>query len=113
MTLIVHITSPAQWLQARQNGEYCCASLLTDGFIHASKPEQAIAVANRFYSGQSDLVLLWINPARVRAEIRWETVLDHGTFPHIYGRLNLDAVVGVTPFVTNAQGVFEVLPPLP
>jgi uncharacterized protein (DUF952 family) len=34
---------------------------------------------------------------KVEAEIRDEDLYDAGqTFPHIYGSLNLDAVVGVT-----------------
>ena len=63
MTTILHIVARAAWKQAETDGIYRAASLEDDGFIHLSKPEQVLDVANLFYQGQADLVLLVVDPA--------------------------------------------------
>ena len=107
MNTILHITGQKMWLQAQKMGFYRCESLETEGFIHCSHPEQVVATANRFFRGQRGLVLLAIAPSLVHAEIKEEEVPLHGCFPHIYGELNLDAVVWVIGFEPNEQGEFE------
>ena len=111
MAIIFHITHPADWEQAQQHGQYTSDSLASEGFIHCSKPGQIIDVANRFYGGQKGLLLLAIAPARVDAEIRFEN-LEGGAelFPHIYGPLNLEAVIAALPFEPEADGRFTRLP---
>ena len=51
------------------------------------------------------LLLLVIDPDRVEHEIREEQSGDE-LFPHIYGPLNVDAVVEARPFPPNADGTF-------
>jgi uncharacterized protein (DUF952 family) len=106
---IVHLCSRADWQAAREAGEYRAASLVEEGFIHCSRPEQILFVANSFYRGEPDLVLLWIDPAQAAAEIRWDTT-ELGTFPHIYGPLNLEAVLAVRDFLPDAHGEFQEVP---
>jgi uncharacterized protein (DUF952 family) len=103
---IVHLCSRNDWEKAQEMGEYRPGSLETEGFIHNSLPDQILWVANQFYRGEKDLVLLWIDPALVEGEIRWETVPD-GTFPHIFGPLNLSAVVDVRELRAGEDGVFR------
>jgi len=110
MMHLFHITTQLQWQQAQQLGEYWAESLETEGFIHTSKRDQVLWVANQFYRGQPDLVLLTIDPAKVRPVIRYETVPDvpvDSEFPHIYGPLNLDAVVTASVFTPGADGLFD------
>jgi uncharacterized protein (DUF952 family) len=79
-----------------------------DGFIHCTGDrETLLAVANDYFASVSEPVLvLVIETARVQAEVRLEPaapVQGGGTshlqgaalFPHIYGPLNLDAVVEI------------------
>lgn len=108
--MIAHLCHQADWQQALQAGEYRPPSLVSAGFIHASLPEQVLAVANRFYTGNYDLLLLWIDPQRVSAPVRYEPA-DGELYPHIYGALNLDAVRGASAFSPDADGVFRHLPP--
>ncbi len=103
--MILHITHQDQWQQALQTELYYADSLLTEGFIHCSAPEQIVGVANRFYRGQDSLVLLCIDPDRVTAAIKYEAV-DGQVFPHLYGALNLDAVINVLDFPVNPDGIF-------
>lgn len=109
MDWIVHICERSAWEEALAAGEYRAASLDEEGFIHNSRPEQILAVANSFYRRARDLVILWIDTQRVQAEIRWEAA-DGQVFPHIYGPLNLDAVRAVRDFTPDADGVFRTLP---
>jgi uncharacterized protein (DUF952 family) len=108
MTTILHIARKTDWEQARAEGSYRADTLASEGFIHCSTPEQVIPVANHLFRGQPDLVLLVIDRDKVEAPIRDEN-LEGGTalFPHIYGPLNLDAVVDVLDFPPRTDGSFE------
>lgn len=124
--MIIHLTTQMNWQTAQLLGEYRTESLEAEGFIHCSTPEQILNVANFLYQGIPDLLLLWIDPERVRAEIRWEAPVHPGApqetpletgpdnqterFPHIYGVINLDAVVKVVDFIPDADGVFRYVP---
>jgi len=99
---IVHICGKNEWQQAQERGKYCPASLETEGFIHFSRPEQIARVAELFFKGRTDLVLLWVDPLRVNAEVRWEDV-NGESFPHLYGALNLEAVEKVHPYLHKKE----------
>jgi uncharacterized protein (DUF952 family) len=108
---IVHITHRDDWTITLSSGEYSPGSLSKEGFIHCSRPGQVVRVAETFYAGQQGLVLLVIDPARLRAELRWEPGADKPDeiFPHIFGPLNLDAVTQVLDFNPGPDGQY-VLP---
>jgi uncharacterized protein (DUF952 family) len=105
---IYHITPQEEWERARAAGSYQADSLQSEGFIHCSKREQVIPVANRFYHGRVDLVLLAIEPSRLSAQVKYEN-LEGGEilFPHIYGPLDLDAVTAALPFPPAPDGTFS------
>lgn len=113
--MILHLASNDAWLAAVKKGDYHADSLSTEGFIHCSKPSQILDVANTFYHSQQGLVLLVIAPSKLRAELKWEppaeSVPTHTRagelFPHIYGPINLEAVVRVIRFEPNADGSFS------
>ena len=77
-----------------------------------STSKQVVQVANAFYRGQSDLVLLVVDEMRVTSQVKWEApagapasgISQDDKFPHIYGPLNLDAVVDVLDFNPDASG---------
>jgi uncharacterized protein (DUF952 family) len=104
--LLVHICPREEWLQAQQTGIYRDTSLEQAGFIHCSQPEQVLEVANRFYVGIPELVSLWLDPERLTSGIRWENV-DGTLFPHIYGPINLNAVISATDMLPDHDGVFR------
>jgi len=102
MGLIYHIASGADWEQARSAGEYTTSTkgvtLAQQGYLHASAADQVAGVAE-FYRGDTGLVLLVIDEDTVVPEVRYDPVPDRDQpFPHIYGPLNVDAVVAVYPF---------------
>ena len=108
MSLLVHIARYEDWKRARETGEYRTPSLEKEGFIHCSTPFQAVGVANTMFHGEKGLVLLCIDPTRLQAELRYEDCYQTGqAFPHLYGPLNLDAVVEVLDFRPDSDGKFS------
>jgi uncharacterized protein (DUF952 family) len=103
------------WNEAKNAGEYRAASLLTEGFIHCSTLSQVIPVANLYYKGQSGMILLQIEPTLLSSDLKWEPpsggtpppgVPEGDPFPHIYGPINLDAVVDEIELVADSNGQF-------
>ena len=109
---IIHITSRTSWSAAQSSGQYSADSLQTEGFIHCSKRDQVLRVANAFYGNKTDLVLLVIDGMRLNPELHWEPVSDKPDelFPHVYGPINLDAVLRVLDFPPGADGKWNSLP---
>ena len=64
MTLIYHITTRDALALARQTGEYRTESLADAGFIHLSQRHQVLGVAKAFYTGQTDLAILVVDPSK-------------------------------------------------
>jgi uncharacterized protein (DUF952 family) len=110
---IVHMASSADWAEAQRNGVYADDALARDGFIHFSKPEQLLRVANHPtnpFLARRDLVLLYVDPANLKAELRYEVPPgEQEAYPHLYGPLNLDAVMRAVSFTPRADGRY-VLP---
>jgi uncharacterized protein (DUF952 family) len=104
--LILHITTDAEWQAARLDGAYRAGSLDGEGFIHCSLPTQVTHVADWFYRDVPDLVLMCVDPGRLTSELRWEPSADEfaGDFPHVYGPIDLDAVVEVVPWKRGNDG---------
>ncbi len=95
-------------------GAYPAGTLEGQGFVHCSRLGQVLRVADTYYAGQKGLVLLVLDLQRLKPEVRWEPGTDKPDelFPHVYGPINLEAVVDVLPFEPEADGHFT-LPPMP
>jgi uncharacterized protein (DUF952 family) len=94
-SLIYKILSVADWEAAQQAGRFDgSADDRRDGFIHFSDRGQVIGTAAKYFAGQSGLLLLTVDPGRL-ADLRWERSRDDALFPHLYGPLELNAVVRV------------------
>jgi uncharacterized protein (DUF952 family) len=74
-------------------------------------------VANAFYRGRNDLVLLVLDETATRSELRWEPpagppaagVSEFDLFPHLYGPINLEAVVRIVNLQPDSAGMFSPL----
>jgi len=94
--MIYHVTGKQNWQKAVEQGFYEAPSLITEGFIHSSKAEQVEGVLNRYYKDQADLLLLHIDENKLTSPFTYEFASSvNEEFPHIYGRLNIDAVIKV------------------
>lgn len=104
--MIYHILTKTEWSLAKSSGRYEPESLVAEGFIHCCTEETFAQVANFYFKGRPELVLLEIDETRLAKPVQWEPVGEH-KFPHIYGALDVSAVVRVADIVTDADGIFQ------
>jgi uncharacterized protein (DUF952 family) len=108
--VLYHLALADEWAAAQAAGgpyrrSTIGRSLADEGFVHCSFAGQVRGVADRFYGGRADVVLLEIDPARFAAEVRVEDLIGAGErFPHVYGPIPLAAVVRATPVALGPDG---------
>lgn len=108
---IYKIISASEWKTAEAAGVFKGVAIdLTDGYIHFSTASQAAETAAKHFSGQTDLLLITINPDALTQELTWEPSRGGALFPHLYGDLNMEAVAEKAALPLNADGV-HVFPP--
>ena len=90
---IFHIVRPADW-ESHTGDSYEAESLVTEGFIHCSFAEQLDSVIGRYYSDAEEIVILEIDPTKLDSKLVVEPSTGGDNYPHIYGPINKDAVVG-------------------
>jgi len=106
--MIYHITNPAAWKKGQTEGRYIPEGFEQDGFIHCSKMDQIAGVGQRYYAGQTGLLILGINPDKLTSKLVFENLIGGAElFPHVYGPLNLDAVESTAEFGQKTDGSFE------
>jgi uncharacterized protein (DUF952 family)/GNAT superfamily N-acetyltransferase len=119
--VILHLLSRDSWVAAQAHGQLIAQSVATEGFAHCSTEHQIVDVANKYYSGAHNMVLLNIDPARLTSKLIFEPpahldgspALPHEPlFPHIYGPINLEAVIEVIDFPCDSIGNFLAPPQL-
>jgi uncharacterized protein (DUF952 family) len=111
-SLIYHMCRREEWMAARTRGRYEGSSQdAADGFIHFSTGAQVRESAAKHRAGQTGLVLLAADPARLGDALRWEPSRGGALFPHLYGPLPLSAVTAVHDLLLGADGR-HVFPPL-
>lgn len=96
--VILHVTTRAAWDAAQRDGALRAESLDREGFIHCCTEVQLAGVLARFFRGRSGLIVLELDESRLDAEVKWEPAAESpdgaDRFPHVYGAINSDAVVG-------------------
>ena len=81
MPIIYHVTTASEWKAAQEMGFYETASL---------------KALERYFSGQEHLIKLVIDTTKLTSRYVQEwSPSTQDTFPHIYGPINLEAVVDV------------------
>ena len=107
--IILHACTLAEWQLAQKQGAYTADTLSTEGFIHCSEFETLTRVANANWQGRQDLYLLAIDESKLTSPVVYESTdpASDIPYPHIYGPLNLDAVVSVTQYLPKGSGEFD------
>ena len=101
---IYHVVLPEVWERSKTKASYQPESLATEGFIHCSYPSQLEAVLERYYSGAHKVLILKIDTDKLLSKLVKEPSTNNEVYPHIYGRLNHNAVVEVTERVIKVEG---------
>ncbi|MCL6510662.1 MAG: DUF952 domain-containing protein [Anaerolineae bacterium] len=132
--MILHLVARADWEAAPTDQPYRAPSLSSEGFIHATQGDALmLQVANALYKDRpGEFIVLEIDEARLTSAVKWEAPAATPTdaippeasvsdvvppaallFPHIYGPINRDAIVGVRLVMRDADGAFIGYAPLP
>ena len=103
---IYKILATAQWDSARRVGVFASSAVdRVDGYIHFSTAGQVRETAAKHFAGQTDLVLLSVDPQRCpAAALRWEPSRGGALFPHLYGSLDLACVIAVDDLPLGKDG---------
>lgn len=95
---IFHLTTSVQWDAARVSGTLAPPSLASEGFVHCSTLEQLAGTIERHFAGVDELLLLRLDEAEVRGDLRWEESRPGERFPHLYRAIALADVVEIVPW---------------
>ena len=98
MHTIYHFTTRQEWEWALGTGIHVSPSLYDEGFIHCCTSDQVKHISRRHARDSAETLLLEIDPRALRSQLVYEWSKSHEqTFPHIYGPINTDAVIGARP----------------
>lgn len=107
MNAIYHITTRSAWAMAQLQGEYCHPSLQAEGFIHCARQDQTIGVANALFRSREDIIVLEINPEKLKVNVRDDCTASGEVYPHIYGAINTAAIENLIELTPAADGTFS------
>jgi uncharacterized protein (DUF952 family) len=108
LSFIYILSTPEVYAQAQASGSYRSESLELEGFIHASPAHQLTRVANKYYAQHPELLVLTLDPARISVELKWVAISTGDSYPHLYGALNLDAIIAVETVARMPDGNYEI-----
>jgi uncharacterized protein (DUF952 family) len=106
---IYKICPASAWREAERQGVYCgSADDARDGFIHFSTATQIAETLRKHFFGQRALFLVEVEADALGPSLRWERSRNDELFPHLYGELDLGAVIAVMNLNTRADGSHDV-----
>lgn len=92
--LAFKVLTTEQWAAFQAERVFAGAPVdLADGYIHLSTADQLEETIAKHFAGQTGLIVATIDLDRVVAPVVWEPSRGGALFPHIYGSLEMDAVV--------------------
>jgi uncharacterized protein (DUF952 family) len=96
------------WREAEKARRFIGAPVdIADGFIHFSTVAQARETAAKHFAGQVGLLLVAVDGERLGDALKYEPSRGGALFPHLYGVLDLDAVIWVRALPLGADGLHE------
>ena len=108
-TTIYHIVDPTWWETFKNKNYYESETLSEEKFIHLSTLEQVNGTLANYFKGSKRLFLLHIDALELTSNLVYEDLFDTGiAFPHLYGRLNKDAVLQVEELLIDEDGILKV-----
>lgn len=93
--MIYHIVTEQDWRRHRNESDFVPADYHREGFIHCCTAAQLAGVRERYFKGKTGLVLLHLDEAKLKAELKYEVSTKDEKFPHLYGPINSEAIVKV------------------
>ncbi|MEO6123177.1 MAG: DUF952 domain-containing protein [Ilumatobacteraceae bacterium] len=117
MSIVLHLLPSATWERLAEDEPVTAASLDTEGFIHCTDdPSVMLQVANAVYASQpGEFVVLHVEVDRLTSRCVWEEPSHPAghtgpsfapSFPHVYGPIDRDSVLGVQAVRRDGSGRF-------
>lgn len=102
---IYKIATKTQWAEAEATRTFNGAPIdLADGYIHFSTAAQARKTAAKHFAGQKDLLLVSVDETKLGDALKYEISRGDQLFPHLYGKLSLEAVTEVIEMPLDDKG---------
>jgi uncharacterized protein (DUF952 family) len=101
--MIYHIATQSEWERQLEQADFAPADFAREGFIHASHRHQVEGVVSRYYKDRTDLLLLHIDENKLTARVIEGPSRAGEFFPHIFGRINKDAISQVSLYKEEKQ----------
>jgi len=96
--IIYKICDRQTWEVALGLGRYeGSADDIRDGFIHFSTPAQVQRSAAKHFAGKKNLILAAVDVSALGDVLKWEPSRAGALFPHLYGPLDMRAVIWTQP----------------
>jgi uncharacterized protein (DUF952 family) len=106
--MFIYTATPGEWKDIQTRTAFHDARFLKEGFIHCSYPEQTLRVLNKHYRKEKTVLLLVIDPGKLAVPWTSEDLKNRGeAFPHVYGPINLSAVVASHDIHRGDDGQFH------
>ncbi|MBI9087895.1 MAG: DUF952 domain-containing protein [Desulfobacterium sp.] len=106
--MFIYTTTPGEWKEIQTRKAFHDARFPMEGFIHCSYPDQTLWVLNKHYQKEKTVILLVIDPGKLASPWTSEDLKNRGEeFPHVYGPINLSAVVASHDISREDDGVFH------
>lgn len=106
--MIFHITTKEEWTKQSGGDSFSASSLNDVGFIHCALKHQILRVANSRLRGKKNLVLLGIEEDKLESKLIYEDLSNlNEDHPHVYGPINICAIMQVIYFPPNDDGSFS------
>lgn len=93
--MLYHVVSQSDWQSQLHLDHFTPPGILKEGFIHCCTETQMAGVLQRYFSGQSNLLVISIDEYKLRAAVKYEPGTGNELFPHVYGSINKDVVLKV------------------
>lgn len=105
--MILHCMKKETWEEIKNKKYFGEDNIKLEGFIHCSSVEYMWRVAPNFKNLTEELILLCIDTDKLESEVRWEDGDNCGrSYPHVYGLINLGAIINVLPYLKDENGTW-------
>ena len=106
--MFIYTATPGEWEEIQARKAFHDARFHEEGFIHCSYPGQTVPVLNKHYRQEKTVILLVVDPGKLDAPWKSEDLKNRGeAFPHVYGPINLSAVVASHDIHRGGDGQFH------
>jgi uncharacterized protein (DUF952 family) len=106
MGVTYHLTPTEVWERQKDTSTYFPQSYSEEGFIHCTNGlDELVAVGNRYYrEDRRPFLVLILDVSKIESPVQYDD--SEQVFPHLYGPLNTNAVVGLLLAKREEDGTF-------